>query len=135
MKYVFKSEDKISPANLIEIIEAEIIPTGWVGGENNEWYYVNETTYEKETGWLEVDGEKYYLDPITKIRQSGIVEIPDEGWFYFDEEGRLQKDGIVNNHVLNKEGKIERILLNEEELEARNQELKPLIDEIYKKQG
>ncbi|MBR3601118.1 MAG: serine hydrolase [Lachnospiraceae bacterium] len=135
LKYVFKSEDKISPANLIEIIEAEIIPTGWVGGENNEWYYVNETTYEKESGWLEVDGEKYYLDPITKIRQSGIVEIPGEGWFYFDEEGRLQKDGIVNNHVLNKEGKIERILLNEEELEARNQELKPLIDEIYKKHG
>ena len=48
LSYASKSEDKTSTASIIEIIEAEIIPTGWVG-QDGEWYYVNEITYENES--------------------------------------------------------------------------------------
>lgn len=134
LMHFHKSEEKAMQAMKNEIVEEEIVKTGWVG-ENGQWYYVNEITLEKESGWLEVDGEQYYLDPVTKVRQSGLLQIPEEGWFYLDAEGKVQKDCIINNYVLDENGMVVRVLLTQEELEARKQELQPAIDEIMKKRG
>lgn len=109
-------------------------PSGWIE-EDGEWYYINESTLEKEAGWIEVDGEKYYLDPETKIRQTGLLKLSEEEWYYLNEEGIMQKDCIVENYVLDENGKVERILLTSEEQDARREELQPEIDEIAQKYG
>lgn len=134
LKYIDDSKEETAQSNEIEVVETEVIKTGWVG-ENGQWYYINEITFEKESGWLEVEGEQYYLDPTTKVRQAGLLQIPEEGWYYLDEEGRLQKDCIIDNYVIDENGMIERVLLTQEELDARKLELQPAIDEIMKKRG
>lgn len=134
LKCVFKSTEETAQSEEIEIVETEVVKTGWVG-ENGQWYYVNEITLEKESGWLEVDGEQYYLDPTTKVRQAGLLQLPEEGWYYLDAEGRLQKDCIIDNYVIDENGMIERVLLTQEELDARKLELQPAIDEIMRKRG
>ena len=134
LKYVFKSTEETAQSDAAAIAETEVVKTGWVG-ENGQWYYVNEITLEKESGWLEVDGEQYYLDPTTKVRQAGLLLLSEEGWYYLDQEGRLQKDCIIENYVIDENGMIERVLLTQEELDARKLELQPAIDEIMKKRG
>lgn len=134
LKYVFKSTEETAQSDAAAIAETEVVKTGWVG-ENGQWYYVNEITLEKESGWLEVDGEQYYLDPTTKVRQAGLLLLSEEGWYYLDQEGRLQKDSIIDNYVIDENGMIERVLLTQEELDARKLELQPAIDEIMKKRG
>lgn len=134
LKCVFKSTEETAQSKEIEIAEPEVVKTGWVG-ENGQWYYVNEITLEKESGWLEVGGEQYYMDPVTKVRQAGLLQVPEEGWYYLDQEGRLQKDCIIDNYVIDEKGMIERVLLTQEELDARKLELQPAIDEIMKKRG
>ena len=91
LKHFQKPAKETVQSDEIEVVETEVIETGWVG-ENGQWYYINEITLEKESGWLEVGGEQYYLDPTTKVRQAGLLQLPEEGWFYLDEEGRLQKN-------------------------------------------
>ncbi len=52
--------------------------TGWRSG----WrYYVDD---EMQTGWLELDGDLYYLDPETGISSSGFREIDGKEYYFHD---------------------------------------------------
>ena len=129
-----RKSSKENNLNETELVKTGVVKSGWVG-ENGEWYYINELTQEKVVGWVEIEGEMYYFDPATGVKRTGILEISDEEWYFLDEEGRLQKSCIVDNLVLDENGMVERILLSQEELEARNQALQPAIEEIMKKRG
>ena len=109
-------------------------PSGWIE-EEGKWYFYDGKTGEKKSGWLMDQGVQYYLDPVTKERVSGIVQITNEKWYYFDEEGKLYKDCVVDNYVINKFGYIVDRLLTEEEKETRLQELQAGIDDLASKYG
>lgn len=62
---------------------------GWVT-ENDQKYYVDENNNYKK-GWLEVSGNRYYLDPRTGAMQTGWV-IDNGQWYLMSEEdGRMLK--------------------------------------------
>ncbi len=69
---------------------------GWVTNDGGTYYVGEDGAYKK--GWLEVSGNRYYLDPATGKLQTGWVE--DGGlWYLMDgADGRMlkgwQKDGI-----------------------------------------
>lgn len=129
----FKSLNSSLEVNA-ECVEEKVVVTGWVE-ENGQWYYIDEETLEKEEGFKTVDGERYYFDPHTKAMHVGLLQITDDRWYYMNEEGKMQKDCIIDRFVLNENGLVVRILLTDEELEMRKQELQPVIDEIMKKRG
>ena len=79
-------------------------PTGWVE-EEGEWYYINEETFEKETGFIDVEGERYYLDPETGKKETGLLKLSEEEWYLLDNEGKLQRDCVVDSYVLDENGK------------------------------
>lgn len=128
-----RRNENIESVNAV-IEETPEITYGWIE-ENGEWYYLNEEAGEKESGWLDVDGERYYLDPETKARQIGLLKLSENEWYFFDEQGRMLTNCVAENYVLSDTGKVERLLLSDEEKEKRKQQMQPIIDEISRKYG
>lgn len=62
---------------------------GWVTQNGQKYYIGDDGTYKK--GWLEVSGNRYYMDPDTGAMQTGWVE--DGGkWYLLDgTDGRMLK--------------------------------------------
>lgn len=114
--------------------DVEEVKTGWVG-EDGQWYYVNETTLEKESGFVEINGYQYYFDPITNLRHEGLLQLSEDEWYYMNTYGRMEKDCVIDNFVIDENGHIIRVFLNEEQLEERKQTYQPEIDAIMKKYG
>lgn len=108
-------------------ISPMIKPSGWVE-ETGKWYYHDEESGEKKAGWSTIDGERYYFDPVSFERVSGITELAPEKWYYFDENGKLQKNCIIDNYIIDGYGIITDRLLTEEENLARLEELQAGID-------
>lgn len=106
--------------------------SGWMA-ENGDWYYLEEESGEKASGWQKINGEQYYFDPETKIRQSGLLKLDEEDWYYFDKNGCLQKDCVAEIYCLDSDGRVTRILPDEEEKEERSEKFQPVLDEILKK--
>ena len=104
-----------------------IKPSGWVE-ESGKWYYYDEESGEKKSGWSTIEGERYYFDPVSHERVTGITELSSEKWYYFDENGKLQKNCIIDNYIIDDYGIITDRLLTEEEKQARLEELQAGID-------
>lgn len=128
-----RRNESIESANVF-MEETPEITSGWVE-ENGEWFYINDGTGEKASGWLEVEGEKYYLNPETKVRQKGLLKLSENEWYFFDEQGKMLTNCVAENYVLNETGRVERLILSDEEKENRKQQMQPIIDEISKKYG
>ena len=59
--YVFTGWDKeLAPVTTEATYTATFKFTGWRSDDNGKKYYIAD---EEQTGWLELDGSKYYLDP------------------------------------------------------------------------
>jgi glucan-binding YG repeat protein len=58
--------------------------TGWCL-DNGKWYYLG-SSCAMQTGWLtdSLDGNRYYLDPVTGEMIVGWIQI-DGKWYYFEE--------------------------------------------------
>lgn len=76
-----------------------------------EWFYFNPDGY-MATGWVEVDGHKYYLNPVSDGTQgrmmTGWTNIDDK-WYYFKElsdgtRGSLITNSWVDGYWVNENG-------------------------------
>ena len=92
----------------------------WVE-EDGQKYYYDPVSHKKHTGWLIYEGNRYYFSPETQAMCTGLVQIADKEWFYFDQDGRMYRDCIVDNYVINKRGLVVSREIASEEL-ARYQE-------------
>lgn len=75
---------------------------GWQKVDGEWGYFYENGEYEGEKGmmhtyWLTRDGKKYFCDPTTGIRQTGLLNYPQGStdYYYFDENGVMQT-GSVN---------------------------------------
>ncbi len=76
-----------------------------------EWYYFNENGY-MVVGWIENQGRKYYLSPISDETQgkmcTGWQQIEGK-WYYFNEisdgtRGALMTNTQVGEYYVNEDG-------------------------------
>lgn len=65
---------------------------GWQEIKGEYYYYTDDGTME--TGWLKLNGKKYYIDKTTKTRVKGIYAVKDT-LYYFSSGGVMQKDKTV----------------------------------------
>lgn len=79
-------------------------PQGYVWvNQNGKWYYKDGNQIQK--GWLKLGEKTYYLDPTTGERKSGWVQV-DESWYYFSEDGVMTTGWLQleeNRYYLNPE--------------------------------
>ncbi len=76
---------------------------GWLGAES--WYYFDSDGYMK-TGWLDRNGERYYLNPIVGTNSGKMLtgwQLIDGKWYYFSTEagageGRLLRNTTTPDH-------------------------------------
>ena len=70
--------------------------TGWVTDTNGKQYYKDGKL--QKTGWTEIDGETYYLNPETGYAATGIVKLTPDG---ATEEARcvFNADGVFQSDV------------------------------------
>lgn len=59
----------------------------------NKWYHFDEVGY-MQTGWLDLNGVKYYLNPDGAMI-SGDWSLQDTKWYYFDMSGAMQANKWV----------------------------------------
>ena len=108
------------------IVKQEVIPcpTGWLESEQGRQYYKDGKP--QKTGWTEIDGQTYYLDPETGYAATGIATlIPDgateEARCVFDAEGVFQSDvtGVytvgndtywLNSGIIEEEAGLKRVV-------------------------
>lgn len=108
------------------IAKGEVIPcpTGWLESEQGRQYYKDGKP--QKTGWTEIDGQTYYLDPETGYAATGIATlIPDgameEARCVFDGKGVFQKDvtGVysvgndtywLNSGIIEEEAGLKRVV-------------------------
>lgn len=99
-------------------------PTGWLESEQGRQYYKNGEPLK--TGWTEIDGQTYYLNPETGYAATGIATlIPDgateEARCVFDAEGVFQSDvtGVytvgndtywLNSGIIEEEAGLKRVV-------------------------
>lgn len=109
---------------LIERGKAIPCSTGWLESEQGRLYYVGGEP--QKTGWTEIDGQTYYLDPETGYAATGIATlVPDgateEARCVFDDEGVFQSNvtGVysvgadtywLNSGIIEEEAGLKRVV-------------------------
>lgn len=78
----------------------------WQKTEDDQWQYIQDDG-EPATGWLELDGKRYYLDE-DGYRKSEYWQKDDGGWYYLDEDGVLVTDDWVDNYYVGEDGRMEK---------------------------
>jgi glucan-binding YG repeat protein/uncharacterized protein YdeI (BOF family) len=105
-KLVITSTD--AAGNVSKQLEVTVIKadTGWIEVEDNTWVYVDPTTGELVTGWLEVNGKTYFLDEEEYLMVTGWKKI-DGSWYYFATSGSMQTGWVKDSgkwYFLNADG-------------------------------
>ncbi len=79
----------------------------WHQTEEEQWQYIQDDG-TKVTGWLELDGDRYYLD--SKGNRKSDYWLKDNGdWYYLNEDGVMAVDTWVDNYYVDKAGKLDKI--------------------------
>ena len=78
----------------------------WRQTEDKEWQYIQDDG-TKATGWLEVDGNRYYLDE-NGNRKSDYWYKEDGAWYYLDEDGVMAKNTWIDNYYVDSPGRFEK---------------------------
>ena len=78
----------------------------WRQTELNVWKYIR---YDgtNATGWLEVDGNRYYLDE-NGNRKSDYWYKENGSWYYLDEDGVMAKNTWIDNYYVDSTGRFEK---------------------------
>ena len=78
----------------------------WRHTEDKLWHYL-QVYVTKATGWLEVDGNRYYLDE-NGNRKSDYWYKEDGAWYYLDEDGVMAKNTWIDNYYVDSTGRFEK---------------------------
>ena len=108
--FLFSSKTKTTSMNTVS---SPAPLTGWVV-ENGKEYYYDPATLKKHSGWLKDQEAIYYLDPYSKEKVIGLLRLSERELFYFDPQGKLYQNCIVDNLVINEFGLVKDILLPQE---------------------
>ena len=71
----------------------------WLGKEY--WYYFDENGYMK-LGWLDVNGDRYYLNPVIGTNSGKMLtgwQQIDQKWYYFSTETGAKEGSLLRNTV------------------------------------
>ena len=71
----------------------------WLGKEY--WYYFDENGYMK-LGWLDVNGDRYYLNPVIGTNSGKMLtgwQLIDQKWYYFSTEQGAKEGSLLRNTV------------------------------------
>lgn len=69
---------------------------GWNKDNATGVWYLCDFNGNKLTGWHQMNGKWYYMDPSTAIMKTGWVQSPASGaWYYLDESGAM----VTNTYV------------------------------------
>ena len=109
---------------LIEKGEVIPCPTGWLESEHGRQYYKDGKP--QKTGWTEIDGQTYYLNPETGYAATGIAMLIPDGATaaarcVFDDEGVFQSNvtGVysvgndtywLNSGIIEEEAGLKRVV-------------------------
>ena len=78
----------------------------WQQAEEGQWQYIQDDG-SLATGWLELDGKRYYLDD-NGNRKSEYWQKDSGGWYYLDEDGVLVTNDWVDNYYVGSDGRLEK---------------------------
>ena len=78
----------------------------WHKTEEDQWQYIQDDG-TKATGWLELDGKRFYLDEDGN-RKSDYWLKDDGFWYYLDEDGVMAANTWVDNYYVDKTGRFEK---------------------------
>lgn len=78
----------------------------WRMEKEDQWQYIQDDG-SKVTGWLEIDGKRYYLDE-KGYRKSNYWLKQDGDWYYLDEDGVMVTDAWVDNYHVDANGKMDK---------------------------
>ena len=67
--------------------DGEMARNKWEKGKNGEWYYYG-SDGASEIGWINVDGDDYYIDSDHQLAKSWMKQ--DGKWYYFDDSGKMK---------------------------------------------
>jgi len=70
----------------------------WRHTEDDQWQYIQDDG-TLATGWLELDGDRYYLDN-NGNRKSDYWLKDDGAWYYLDEDGVMAANTWVDNYYV-----------------------------------
>lgn len=76
---------------------------GWQEEDGSKYYYKNNT---KQTGWLQLGDQWYYLGNDGKMRTGWIVDDNDK-WRYMNEDGTMATNTTIDGRYINKYGEIQ----------------------------
>ena len=78
----------------------------WRQTEEEQWQYIQDDG-RKATGWLDLDGKRYYLDE-NGNRKSDYWYKEDGYWYYLDEDGLMAQNTWVDNYYVDETGRFEK---------------------------
>ena len=78
----------------------------WHKTGEDQWQYMKDDG-SKATGWLEIDGNRYYFDE-NGNRKSDYWLKDDGSWYYLDEDGVMARNTWVDNYHVDNSGRFEK---------------------------
>lgn len=81
------------------------IKTGWVPDSATGNWYLYDLSGNKLTGWHQMNGKWYYMDPVTTAMRTGWVQSPASGlWYYMDESGAMVTNTYIGGYKIGPSG-------------------------------
>lgn len=78
----------------------------WRQTADEQWQYIQDDG-SKATGWLELDGKRYYLDDKGNLKTEYWIK-EDGAWYYVDKDGVMVTDTWVDNYHVGLDGKMDK---------------------------
>ena len=72
-----------------------ILQTGMHEINGNYYYFDKDSNYKALSGWQDIEGLRYYFDPVTKIRYQGIHNVEGKNYFFGVTKGKVMY-GFIN---------------------------------------
>lgn len=112
IKYWEKDEDNIFETTLNNLTpdtnyNLEVYAKDAWGNESEVPLKIGFKT-SKLSGWVDVNNDKYYYDPVTGVKKTGWF-LDNNSWYYLDSDGKMETDWILDGgkwYFLNKDGKM-----------------------------
>jgi glucan-binding repeat-containing protein len=86
----------------VELVIDEGTARGWVQNDSGQWQYIGENG-RAVTGWLTLDGDKYWFDANGVMASGKCVQISGK-WYYFQADGTLAVNTTIDGYAVGADG-------------------------------